>query len=59
MKTVTRKSIVDEVGFVLAVILTFAVLVTIIFPLFIIALPMVLIAGCRGIWKVDHIPDRT
>jgi hypothetical protein len=57
MKPETGKSILDEIGFVLTAILTFIVLAVIIFPLFILALPIVLISGCKEIWYLDHIKN--
>jgi hypothetical protein len=58
MKTLTRKSILDEIGFVLIAVISILVLTIIIFPLFLAALPVILISGLREVWYLDHI-DRT
>ena len=54
----TDHSIRDEIGFILMATSGLIVLSLIIFPLFIALLPIVLIAGCREIWRLEHMDHK-
>ena len=54
MKTKAKKSIKDEIGFIVLATFTVIALSVIIFPLFIILLPIIIIEGCKEIWYLDH-----
>lgn len=58
MKTSTSKSLKDELIFILVAIVILVALSFVIFPLFILLLPLVLLAGCREIWFLDHLNDK-
>jgi hypothetical protein len=50
-------SVLHDIGFVVLAVLILILLSLIVFPFFIAVLPLVIIAGCREIWYLDHLKD--
>ncbi|MEK6781937.1 MAG: hypothetical protein AABY93_09530 [Bacteroidota bacterium] len=55
MKAQLVKSLNHEVGYITTAIIIVVILSMVVFPLFILFLPILIIYGCLEIWHLDHL----
>ncbi len=58
MKAGMTKYVSHEVEYIIAVTVVLIILSLLVFPIFIVLLPIAIIVGCSGLWKVDHLTGK-
>lgn len=58
MKAGMTKYLSHEVEYIITVSIVLIVLSVLVFPIFIVLLPIAIIVGCSGLWKVDHLSEK-